>query len=98
MFIFMSIHIVFSNEHTVRKDSLGFSSPIFCIINSVIFLIIKLVHYYCAFRPLRFVFLTSVLTAALTTSIQLNPLGYARASNLVNKSGPEPQLECTPYC
>jgi hypothetical protein len=22
---------------------------------------------------------------------------YARASNLVNKSGSEPQLECTPY-
>jgi hypothetical protein len=24
--------------------------------------------------------------------------GYARASNLVNKSGSEPQLLCTPYC
>jgi hypothetical protein len=40
----------------------------------------------------------TILPGHVALSCDMGAEGYARASSLVNVSGSEPQLECTPHC
>jgi hypothetical protein len=66
VYIYVCLHYFVTNVFNpfVWKDSSGFSSPIFPIINSHVFSHNnkKSVLYYCAFRLLRFVILSTRMT------------------------------------
>jgi hypothetical protein len=97
--IYVCLHYFATNVFNsfVWKDSSGFSSPIFPIINSHVFSHNnkKLVLYYCAFRLLRFVILSSGYEPGFCTNIRKTLyLLYSILSFLFNFPNFFPSQKC----